>query len=870
MRCTLPAIVLAAAALIPTAARPQAVCSNKQTPTQLDASIDTLISQMTLAERIAQLGDRAPAIPRLGIPAYNWWNEGLHGAARNGDATVFPQAIALAATWDPALLHAVGNTISTEARAKFNPHAHADSLRYAGLTIWSPNINIFRDPRWGRGQETYGEDPFLTATLGTQFVEGLQGNDPFYLKTVATPKHFAAHSGPELGRDSFNAAVSPHDLADTYLPAFHALLTDAHADSLMCSYNAIDGTPSCAKSAFLQDMVRGLWRFPGFIVSDCDAVGNLTEYQHFTPDNAHGAADALNAGVDLDCGNTYAALQQSFDQHLVTESAINQALHRLLLARFRLGLFDPASCSPYTSIPPSANDTPAHRALALRASEESIVLLHNDGTLPLKPTQRIAVIGPTADSLKILEANYHGTASHPITPLEGLSESFRNLTYAQGSLLAAGVYAPVPATALRTANDAPGLTADYFASPYLEGKPVLTITVPKLDLDLDRATPDPRITATHYAARWTGTFVPPAPGDYSLRIDIERCWDCTTHDRFRLFLDDKLTLDNDGTKPEPNLFTLHATDTRPHALRIELLHTGEDEGIALEWQPPAQALLDEAIQAAQNADTIVAFVGLSPDLEGEALQLQLDGFSGGDRTSLDLPAAQVTLLHLLQQLHKPLVLVLTSGSAVALDPATYGANALLEAWYPGEEGGHALANILTGKVSPSGRLPVTFYRSVADLPAFTDYGMAHRTYRYFDGPVLFPFGSGLSYTHFTYAQPRLNHTTLPAGQPLTATVTVRNTGTVAAEEVTELYLAPPPAPGAPRLTLQGTQRTKLNPGESRQLTFTLTPHQLSFVDPTGHRAERPGDYRLYIGPNQPTPNTPATTFLITGERPFDL
>jgi beta-glucosidase len=873
MRFALSRFTLLAAVLLPSVARPQTVCSKKLTPQQLDTRIDILISQMTIAERIAQLGDRAPAIDRLHIPAYNWWNEGLHGIARNGDATVFPQAIGLAASWDPTLLHSVGDTVSTEARAKFNPHSGSGSLRFAGVTIWSPNINIFRDPRWGRGQETYGEDPFLTASLGTQFVEGLQGSDSFYLKTVATPKHFAAHSGPEQGRDSFNTIATPHDLADTYLPAFHSLLTQGHADSLMCSYNAINGTPSCAKSAFLQDMVRNEWHFPGFIVSDCDAVGNLTEYQHFTADNAHGAADALNAGVDLDCGNTYAALQQSFDQHLVSEATINQSLHRLLLARFRLGLFDAASCSPYNIIEPSANDTPAGRALALRAAEESIVLLKNDGTLPLSPASRIAVIGPTADSIKILEANYHGTASHPVTPLVGLRESFKNISYAQGSLLATGVYAPIPSTALRTSTEpkaAQGLTAEFFSEPSLNGKPTLTITVPKIDLDLDRATPDPRITTPHYSARWSGAFVPPAPGDYSFRLNIERCWDCTSHDRFRLFLDDKLTLDNDGSKPEPNLFTLHATDTNPQALRIELFHTSEDAGIALEWQPPAQALLDEAVQAAQDADTIVALVGLSPDLEGEAFPLQIDGFSGGDRTSLDLPAAQVTLLHRLQQLHKPLVIVLTSGSAVALDPATYGANALLEAWYPGEEGGHAIANLLTGKVSPSGRLPVTFYRSVADLPAFSDYSMAHRTYRYFDGPVLFPFGFGLSYTHFSYSQPRLTKTGLQAGQPLTATVTLRNTGTTASEEVAELYLAPPQNPGAPRLTLQGTQRVKLNPGESRELTFTLTPRQLSFVDPAGHRAERAGDYRLFIGGSQPNPDTAGTVFHISGEQPFDF
>jgi beta-glucosidase len=886
-------------------------CPDRLPSATLSTRIDALIARLTPSERIAQLGDRAPAVPRLGIPAYNWWNEGLHGIARNGYATVFPQAIALAATFDPALLQQVGETVSTEARAKFNPHASSDSARYAGLTIWSPNINIFRDPRWGRGQETYGEDPTLTATLGAAFVAGIQGPDPFYRRADATPKHFAAHSGPELGRDSFNAAVTPHDLADTYLPAFHQLTTTSAA--LMCSYNAIDGTPSCANSPFLNGMLRGQWHFPGYVVSDCDAVGNLTAYHHYTPDPAHGAAAALNAGTDLDCGNSYAALNQALAQHLVTQSTIDRALHRLFLARIQLGMplgptldlssqpdptkdlsspqepgapsipaapssgwvgshnanpANPATaCSPYAAIPPTANDTPAHRALALRAAEESIVLLHNDRTLPLKPTQRLALIGPTADALNILEANYHGTASHPITLLDGLQQSFRQTTYAQGSLLAAGVSSPIPRTALRSStapNATPGLLAEYFDNPTFTGTPTLTTTLPRLDLDLDRVGPSPQLTATHYAARWTGALIPPAPGDYTLRVHIERCWDCTTHDRFRLFLDGRLALENDGTHPEPDTYTLHAADTTPHTLRLELAHTGEDEGIALEWLPPANALLDEAVHAAEQADVIVAAVGLSPDLEGEALQLQLDGFSGGDRTTLDLPAAQRALLTRLAELHKPLVLVLTSGSAVALDPATYHANALLEAWYPGEEGGHALANILDGRTGPSGRLPVTFYRSATDLPAFDDYSMAHRTYRYFTGPVLYPFGFGLTYTPVTYGTVHLSTTHLTAGQPLTATVTLTNPGTLPADEVSELYLTPKDLPGAPNLALRAFQRTRLAPGQSRTLTFTLSPTQLSFVDPDGRRSVRPGHYRLSIGPNQPNKATPGTPFQITG------
>jgi beta-glucosidase len=843
----------------------QNACSNQQTPQEIDARIDKLIASMTVEEKIAQLQDRAPAIPRLGLPGYNWWNEGLHGLARNGYATVFPQAIGLAATWDPSLLQAVGETVSTEARAKFNALGGGDAPRYGGLTFWSPNINIFRDPRWGRGQETYGEDPFLTATLGERFVTGIQGTDSFYRRADATPKHFAAHSGPEEGRDGFNSVASAHDLADTYLPAFRKLTSDAHADAMMCSYNAINGTPSCANSGMLEDTVRRSWGFQGYVVSDCDAVGNLTGYHHYTKDAAHASAASLNAGVDLDCGDTYAALRQALDQKLVTEMTINRSLYRLLLARVRLGMLDAASCSPYNNISPTDIDTPEHRKLALRAAEESVVLLRNDGTLPLKTTQSIAVIGPTADMMKVLEANYHGTASHPVTPLDGLREEFRTVHYAQGSLLASGVSSPIPRTALKSGigkDSASGLVAEYFSKASFEGSPTLKKMVEKVDLDLNRVAPDPSIPAGAYAARWSGYLLPPAAGDYVLHVNVERCWDCTTHDHFRLFVDDKLAIDNDGAKAQPDHITVHFVDTALHAVRLELLHTGKDEGISLDWEPPAEALLNQAVQVAQSSDAIVAFVGLSPDLEGEALQLHLDGFAGGDRVSLDLPAAQRTLLDRLQQLHKPMIVILTSGSAVALGAEQAKAAALLEAWYSGEEGGHAIAHILSGRTNPSGRLPLTFYRSAADLPSFSDYSMAHRTYRYFDGPVFYPFGFGLSYSSFEYGPVELSQTSLHAGDRLTATVTLHNKSAVAGNEVAELYVVPPQSPGMPHLALAGTQRVYLKPNETTRLSFTLDPAQLSFVDPSGTRAMRAGSYRLFIGGAQPRANEGAQFHIV--------
>jgi beta-glucosidase len=855
-------------------AQRQETCFKERSQAAVDEYIDALIAKMSVAERIAQLQDRAPAIPRLGVPAYNWWNEGLHGLARNGYATVFPQAIGLAATWDPSLLKQVGDTVSTEARAKFNAHRNEDSPRYGGLTVWSPNVNIFRDPRWGRGQETYGEDPFLTATLATGFVQGLQGNDSFYRKADATPKHFAAHSGPEEGRDSFNAVVSQHDLADTYLRAFHVLTTDAHAAALMCSYNEINGTPSCASTANLQDMVRGRWGFKGYVVSDCDAVGDISAYHHFAPDKAHAAADALNAGVDLDCGDTYAALQQSVDQHLVSEATLNRSLHRLLLSRVQLGMMDAPSCSPYSRIGAAEIGSAAHHDLALRAAEESIVLLKNDGALPLRATtQRIAVIGPTADTLKVLEANYHGTARNPVTPLDGLRSGFAHVEYAQGSLLAEGVSAPIPRDVLRlkaSETAARGLHAEFFDAATPGSNPSSEADVEKLEYDIDRVAFTPALTAKQYSARWSGYLLPPAAGEYVLRVNVERCWDCTTHDSFALYVDGKLVIDNHGVKGDSDRVSLNFADSKPHELRLEYRHTGQDEGVALEWLPPASALLDQAAKVASAADAIVAFVGLSPDLEGEALQVKLKGFNGGDRTSLDLPETQRALLRRLQQTGKPLIVVLTSGSALAPGDEAEKARAVLEAWYPGEAGGVAIANILSGKANPSGRLPVTFYRSAADLPAFSDYSMAHRTYRYFDGPVLYPFGFGLSYSHFRYGAIRLSSTTASAADPLTARVTLRNTGPVAGTEVAELYLQAPQAHGVARVALQGIQRVVLQPGEEREVTFVLTPEQMGTVNDEGQRTLQAGRYRLFIGGSQPSLNTKknGTSFQVNRTEPL--
>jgi beta-glucosidase len=835
------------------------VCAGTVTPAELDAKIDALIGQMTPAERISQLQDRAAAIPRLKIPAYNWWSEGLHGIARNGFATVFPQAIGMAATWDPALVGQEAAVISTEARAKFNPQQNEDSLRYAGLTIWSPNINIFRDPRWGRGQETYGEDPYLTALLGSQFVHGIQGDADgvtFYRKADATPKHFFVHSGPESTRDAFDAKASAHDLADTYTPAFRALTgkDGAQSAAIMCSYNRINGVPACA-NPILQDRLRDEWGFGGYVVSDCDAVGNITEFHHYTADDAHGAAAALKAGTDLDCGKTYAHLSEALDLKLVTLDDIDRSLHRLLLERLRLGMLQPASCSPYSKVGPDQLDTAANRKLALKAAEESMVLLKNEGNaLPLAAGKRIAVIGPTADLLQAIEANYHGTAHHPKTLLDGLESGLAGkIAYAQGSMLAEGFAGPVSRSALRTApgaNASEGLKAEYFSNTGLSGTPAMTRVDPIVNFDLDRAVPADGLPSG-YSVRWTGFLKPPAPGKYKLHIAIEHCWDCTTHDSYRLWIDGKVAVEDDGKRGNLPPVTFDWADTQPHAVKLEFRHTGEDEGIQLQWEAPAEAQLAEAVAAAKKSDVILAVVGLSPDLEGEAMPVKIPGFDGGDRVSLGLPEPQKHLLAELSRLGKPMVVVVTSGSAVAIGDETKSAQAVIQAWYSGEEGGHALAHILTGQANPSGRLPVTIYRSEADLPDFSDYSMAHRTYRYFDGPVEYPFGFGLSYTKFAYSAPQLSSATVKDGKSLEVRATVKNAGSQDGDEVAELYLIPPQGSGAPRLTLQGAQRLHLKAGESGEAKFVLTPRQLSLVDAGGKRSLHPGKYRIYIGGAQP-------------------
>jgi len=821
-------------------------------PDDAVARAQALVAKLTLKEKVAQLQDHAPTIPRLGVPAYTWWNEGLHGLARGGFATVFPQAIGLAASWDPPLLQQVGTVVSTEARARFNAvgtsNAHG---RYQGLTIWSPNVNIDRDPRWGRGQETYGEDPYLTGQLAVAFVRGIQGDDAAHPRAIATPKHFAVHSGPEFGRHGFDVDVAPHDLEATYLPAFRAAVTEGHAGSVMCAYNALHGTPVCADKDLLTTTLRDDWGFRGYVVSDCDAVDDMTEFHHYKSDDAQSSAAAIAAGTDLDCGSAYAALGAAVRKGYVQESVLDNALVRLFAARYRLGIMGNGEGS-YSRIGEDQIDSAAHRKLALQAALESIVLLKNaHAMLPLHAGTHIAVIGPNADTVETLEANYHGTARDPVTPLDGLRLRFGadHVTYAQGSSVAAGVPIPIPETALRS-DGKPGLKGEYFDHADFSGTPHVTRVDRTIDFDWDHVAPDAALDPNHYAVRWIGELVPPAAGDYTLVVHVDRCFDCRGHDPVRLYGDGKRLIDNPGNG-KPMQATLHFADISPHAIELDMLHGGQDQGIRLQWLAPPEAQLAEAEAAARNADVVVAFVGLSPDVEGEESPLDVPGFDHGDRTDIALPAVQRALLERVAATGKPLVVVLMSGSAVAIDWAQQHANTILDAWYPGESGGTAIAQVLAGDYNPAGRLPVTFYRATRDLPPYVSYDMQGRTYRYFTGTPLYPFGYGLSYTTFAYADPALSTTQLRAGATLKASAEVRNTGTRAGDEVVELYLDAPDVPLAPRHALVGFERVHLEHGESRRVEFDLSPRQLSTVDAAGHRAVFAGHYRVFIGGGQP-------------------
>jgi len=802
-----------------------------------------LVSRLTLEEKVQQMKDVAPAIDRLGVPAYNWWNEALHGVARSGLATVFPQAIGFAATWDDSLVFRMATVISDEARAKHHEYVRNGSFgRYQGLTFWSPNINLFRDPRWGRGQETYGEDPFLTGKLAVQFIRGLQGDDPKYFKTIATVKHFAVHSGPEPERHAFDAVVSERDLRESYLPHFEMGIREGGAYSLMCAYNRIDGKPACASDMLLADILRGEWKFPGYIVSDCGAIDDIYLHHKVVQSAPEAAALAVKTGTDLDCGRVYPNLAEAVKQGLISEAQIDTSLTRLFLARFRLGMFDPPEIVRWARTPFSVLDQPAHHELARQVARESIVLLRNErGTLPLrKDLGTIAVIGPNADQWRMLLGNYNGIPSDPVTPLRGIREAVSRHTrvlYAKGSDLADGfpLLETIPSSALRTPAGRRGLAGAYFGSRTLEGSPVFTKTDTTVEVDWHEGAPRQTMNPNDFGVRWTGTLRPPATGTYRLGV--------TTTMRAEVTLDDSIIVrtsypQRDDEFPDPRLAQSEPIRLEAgHAYRIKVdAHESYGEAeLELVWSTPTASLEADAVAAAKQADAIVMFLGLTARLEGEEMSVTLDGFRGGDRTSIELPGAQQRLLERIVAVGKPTVLVLLNGSALAVNWAQGNVPAIVEAWYPGQAG-NAIADVLFGDYNPAGRLPVTFYGSVSDLPAFDDYRMAGRTYRFFKGQPLYPFGHGLSYTTFTYANLRTSADSAGTNDTLLVSVDVANSGKRSGDEVVQMYVEHVGSSvERPIRDLRGYRRLTLEPGETRAVQLPLPISSLAYWDGNGHR-----------------------------------
>ena len=865
-----------------------------------DRAVD-LVNRMTLEEKASQLVNTARAIPRLHVDAYQWWSEALHGVINQG-VTEYPEPIGLAATFDQQGVHTMGHYIGVEGRIKHvqNDREHHTGI-YGGLDYWAPNLNIFRDPRWGRGQETYGEDPYLTGRMGVNFVQGVQGDDPKYYLGIATPKHYAVHSGPEPTRHFADVDILKHDEVDTYEPAFRAAITEGKADSIMCAYNAINGEPACASKYLLVDQLRDKWGFQGYVVSDCDAVRDIFTGHHFRPTQAEASAISLERGMDNECygggpGRNNSDFQPFIDavqQGYLSQQAMDTAVTRLMEARIKLGMFDPPDMVPYTKIDEKELDSAEHRAFARKLGNESIVLLKNDGTLPLKPSvKKVLVVGPLADQTRYLIGNYAGTPTHIVSVMDGLKAEFPNVafTYVAGTQFLRPDGAPVPNAALTTPDGKPGLKAEYSEAPtggrgfgggggrggpVASGPAISTRVEPNINLNGDAGLPSQAV-GKNVLVHYTGFITAPETADYMIgtkgtgfarfaidgsNVVMQNGTEARTG-RVHLVKGQKASLDitigggfgrfGGGA----NAAAANAAPAGPHAQLI--------------WEKASDDASPEAIAAAKNADLILAVVGITSSLEGEEMQVNLPGFLGGDRTSIDMPAGEENLVEAMVGTGKPTVVVLMNGSALAVNWINEHANAVLEAWYPGEEGGAAVAETLSGKNNPAGRLPVTFYTGVSQLPNFESYSMENRTYRYFKGKPLYPFGYGLSYTKFSYSNINLPKSSINAGDPLVASATVTNTGDREGDEVAQVYITFPDVPGAPIRALRGFKRIHLKPGESQQVSFDLKDRDLMMVTTDGNPIISEGKYSISIGGGQPDTGAPGvnSAFQISGSKPL--
>ncbi len=815
-----------------------------------------LVNQMTLAEKVSQMRYDAPAIERLGVPAYNWWNECLHGVARAGEATVFPQAIGMGATFNESLINEVGTVISDEARAKHHRFVKENKRGiYQGLTFWTPNINIFRDPRWGRGQETYGEDPYLTSRMGVNFIKGLQGNDPKYLKVIATAKHFAVHSGPEKSRHEDNYQTSNKDLRETYLPAFEAAIKEANVQSVMCAYNRYRDEACCGSNLLLNDILRKEWGFDGYVVSDCWAINDFWEpnKHELVETAAEASALAVNRGTDLNCGNAFDPnLNEAVLKELINEGEIDRALSRLMVARFKLGMFDDEEQVSWSSIPYDVVASEKHYQLSEKTAKESMVLLKNENQLlPLqKDISSIAIIGPNANAKQVLLGNYHGTPHNSITPLKAIQQKLPNakVHYAKGSDIANGwpLMEMIPSSVLKNGNDI-GLKGEYFDNQQWKGEPkfirndsvVNFVWMPKKPID--------SLISDSFSVRWTGTLIPNKAGKYRIGLRASSA--------AKFYLNNELKFKfSDDHEPKMRYFDIDLAKEKTYDIKIEYYNYHTDPQAQLLWARLDEDLLRPAIEAAQKSDVVVLCLGLSPDIEGEEMPVLLDGFDKGDRSKISLPQSQLTLMKEIHALGKPVVLVLMNGSALAVNWANDNVPAILESWYPGEFGGKAIADILFGDYNPGGRLPVTFYKSVEDLPDFKSYDMTNRTYKYFTGEPLFPFGHGLSYTNFSYSKLEISDE-IEKGEEIQVSVEVTNSGKVNGDEVIQLYISKETkAEGDPKHVLVGFKRINLDPGQARTVKFKITPKQYSFFDKQGHNNIVPESIQVFTGGKQPNLN----------------
>ncbi len=837
------------------------------TSLSFEKRVNDLVGRLTLEEKVAQMLNAAPAVPKLGIPAYDWWNETLHGVARTPyKVTVFPQAIAMAATFDTNSLYRMADYSALEGRAINNKAIEAGKTgdRYVGLTYWTPNINIFRDPRWGRGQETYGEDPFLTAMLGRAFIRGLQGDDPKYLKAAACAKHFAVHSGPEPTRHSDNFNPTTYDLWDTYLPAFRELITKANVAGVMCAYNAVNTQPCCGNDLLMNDILRNQWKFTGYVTSDCWAIDDFFKYHKTHKDATVAAVDAVMHGTDVECGQTvYKTLVDAVKTGLMKEAQLDVSLRRLFEIRYRLGMFDPVSMVKYAQTASSELESPAHKAHSLKMAQQSIVLLKNENnTLPLsKKIKKIAVLGPNADNSIAVLGNYNGTPSEIVTALQGIKNKVgkdveviyeKAINFTNDTLLA---YADMGSQ--YSFEGKQGFKAEYFNNKDLSGQPSTVQIENSVDhFWQEGQTVVGNIRAANFSARYTTNYK--ADKDAYITFEIE------ADDGYKFLVNDKEVLDAwTRNRWGARTYKLKTTKDSTYKLVVEYWQGDGKANVRLRAGSFAKTDFTALSNRLKDADAIVYVGGISPQLEGEEMRVDYPGFNGGDRTSITLPTVQTELMKALNSTGKPVVFVMMTGSALAIPWENENIPAIVNAWYGGQSAGTAIADVLFGDYNPAGRLPVTFYKADSDLPGFSNYSMDGRTYRYFKGEALYPFGYGLSYTNFTYSDVKLP-TQLKKGIKATITATLKNTGKMDGEEVVQLYVSHQNINSkAPSKALKGFQRIFLKAGESKVVTFTLTPEQLSLVSEDGKQYQPSGKTVISIGGGQPDVKNKTTSNVVS-------